>query len=117
MRTPVHLVERRTGEVAWKRFREYYWASLMVLLTSVVSIGAVGPFVGPWLRKLSDGKLIVHGQLAYRRRQVLSCTHFTPDRYIHHWGVFEGHSRGGCSGPNVSGGPLMTTSQSAFGHQ
>ena len=50
------------------------WASLVVSITLVVIHGAVGTRVGPRLQKLSDGKLLVQGQLEARNGQVLACT-------------------------------------------
>ena len=41
-------------DMACKRVRAASWASLMVSLTLVASLGAVGPRVGPCLWQLSD---------------------------------------------------------------
>ena len=57
----------------------------MVLLTLLMSIGAVGAHVGTWLRQLYDGQPLVQGQLSAQHRHALACTHFTPSRCIHHW--------------------------------
>ena len=62
----------------------------MVLLTLLMSIGAVEARIGTWLRKLSDGQPLVQGQLAARHGHVLACKHFTTGHCIHYWGVVRG---------------------------
>ena len=67
----------------------------------VVSLGAVGPRVGHWLRKLSDGQPLVQGKFAARHGQVLACTHFTPSRIVQHWVVVRS------TYPEVTAGPMF----------
>ena len=78
---------KTTGLMARQSVRAASWASLMVLLKLVVSIGTVGFRVRPWLRKLSDGQPLVQVQLAVRHVQALAFTHLTLVRCVQHWGV------------------------------
>ena len=50
---------KTTGSMDWYIIKEASWVSSMVSITLVVSIGSVGPCVGPRLRKLFDGKPLV----------------------------------------------------------
>ena len=77
------------------------WASSMVRITLVVSLGAVGAHVGPQLWKFPDGKTLVQGQLGARHGQELACTHFTPGRFVQHWSVVRS------TGLAVVGGPVL----------
>ena len=44
-----------TGSMAWQIIRADFWASSVMSLTLVASLGAVGPHAGPRLRSFSDG--------------------------------------------------------------
>ena len=92
--------------MVWQRVGDASWAYSIVSLTWVVILGAVGPCVGPWLRKLSDGKPLVQGKLAARNGQALACTHFTPTRYVQHWVVVRGAGPAVAAGLMFLGGPL-----------
>ena len=93
--------QKMTRLMAWQRIGAASWDSSIALLTLVVSLGAVRPHVGPWLRQLSNGKLLVQGRLEDRNGQTLVCTHFTPGWCVHHWVIVRG------TGPAVAEGPIF----------
>ena len=93
--------QKTTGEMAWQRVRAASWASSIVWLTLVVSLGAVGARFGPQLQQFSDGQPLVQGLLADRHGQALACTHLTPVRCIQHWGIGRG------TGPYIAAGSVF----------
>ena len=97
---------KMTGLMAWKIIGAASWDSLMVSLTLVVSLVAVGPRVGPRLRRFSDGQPLVQERLAEWHGQELACTHFTPAWCVHHWGVVQGAGPAVTAGPMFLGGPF-----------
>ena len=86
--------------MVWQKVGADSWASYMVLITLVVSLGEVGARVGTRLQQFSDGKPLVQGQLEARHGHALACTHFTPGRCVHNWGIVRG------TGPEVTAGPV-----------
>ena len=74
--------KKTTGAMAWQNIRAASLASSMVIFTLVVSLGTVGPLVGPYLWKLSDEKPLIQEKLLARHGQALACTHSTPCRCV-----------------------------------
>ena len=105
VRTPVSLSGKQPGGVAWQMVGTASWDSSTFSITLVVSVGAVGSRVGPWLWQFSDGQPLVQGRLAAWHGHPLACMHFTPGRCIQHWVLVSGTDPAVTAGPMFLGAP------------
>ena len=76
--------------MSWQRVGAASWDSSVFWLTLVVSLGAVGARIGPWLQQCYDGQPIVQGKLAAQHSHALAYTKFTPVQCLQHWDIMRG---------------------------
>ena len=92
---------KTTGRMALKKVGAVSWASLMLSLTLVVTLGVVGARLGPQFWQFYNGQPLVQGRFLDRHGYTLACTHLMPGRCVQNLGVLGG------TGPAVMTGPVF----------